>query len=60
MRRRIDRCDRLDGVVLFSLAALVTWMSQFYVRLSRNVLIQEDRDNHWSSQGQAGLGYSFW
>lgn len=47
-------------IVLMSLVAMVTWMVQFKVRLSDNVLIEEDRENDWTSAGRATLGYSFW
>ncbi|XP_045030494.1 clarin-2-like [Daphnia magna] len=46
--------------VVFSLTAMIAWITQFYLRLSSNVLVQEDRDNHWTSEGRAYLGYSFW
>jgi len=44
-----------------SLAAFVTWMVQFYVKLTHNVLIREDRvEGGWQSEGMAVYGYSFW
>jgi len=46
--------------LLLSTAAAVAWIVHFYMRMTRNILVQEDRDNHWSSEGHAHLGYSFW
>ncbi len=45
---------------MLGLTAVVTWLAQFYLRLTGNILIQEDRENQWTSEGQARLGYSFW
>jgi len=43
------------------LAAFVTWMVQFYVKLTHNALIREDREKgKWNSGGMAVFGYSFW
>jgi hypothetical protein len=47
-------------LVVFSVTAMVAWIVQFHLRLRSNVLVQEDRDNHWTSEGRAYLGYSFW
>jgi len=52
-----------NGLALFSgLAAVVTWLVQFYLRLRDNVLVREFREapGSWSSAGRAGLGSSFW
>jgi len=47
--------------VVCSLAGVVTWMVQFYIKLSASVVIREDRvDGRWSSEGMAVFGYSFW
>ncbi|EFX74054.1 hypothetical protein DAPPUDRAFT_307517 [Daphnia pulex] len=46
--------------IVFSVTAMVAWIVQFHLRLRSNVLVQEDRDNHWTSEGRAYLGYSFW
>jgi len=47
--------------VATGLAAVITWMVQFYVKLTKNVLINEDRlEGRWSSEGMAQFGYSFW
>jgi len=55
------------GLFVFNIASLllvttgaVAWIVHFYLRMARNILVQEDRDNHWSSEGHAHLGYSFW
>ena len=46
---------------VLSLAAVVTWLAQFFLRLRKNVLIREDIANGgWSSEGEATVGYSFW
>jgi hypothetical protein len=37
--------------LLISLAAVITWIVQFYVKLWDNVLIREDR---WMTLGQLG------
>ena len=48
------------GFVL-SLAAVITWLAQFFLRLRNNVLMREDVANGgWSSEGEATVGYSFW
>jgi len=50
-----------NGIALFStLSAIVTWMVQFYLRLTHNVLIREYKDKgKWSSEGMASFGSSF-
>merc|ERR1712126_422644 len=50
-----------NGLALFStVAAIVSWMVQFYLRLTHNVLTYEDREKgRWSSEGMASFGYSF-
>ncbi|KAL1449857.1 hypothetical protein WDU94_002329 [Cyamophila willieti] len=47
-------------VVLLESITIGLWVYQFSHSLQRNVMIQEDRKNSWSSQGRASLGYSFW
>jgi len=41
------------------LVALVAWTIQFYKSLHQNVLLLEDREAHWNSEGMAWLGRSF-
>merc|ERR1712060_295177 len=50
-----------NGMALFStLSAIITWMVQFYLRLTHNVLIREYKDKgKWSSEGMASFGSSF-
>ena len=46
---------------VLSLAAVITWLAQFFLRLRKNVLIREDIANGgWNSEGEATVGYSFW
>ncbi|XP_019878297.1 uncharacterized protein LOC109606173 [Aethina tumida] len=45
---------------LADLGAIGFWVAQFYVRIQYNVLSREDKDNEWTSEGMAELGYSFW
>ncbi|EFA10001.2 uncharacterized protein LOC100142086 [Tribolium castaneum] len=40
--------------------AIGFWIAQFYLRIQFNVLSREDRDNDWTSERMAELGYSFW
>lgn len=47
-------------IVLFAGTAVTAWTIQFYKKLVYNVLIQEDLDNHWTTEGRAAVGYSFW
>lgn len=52
-----------NGIALCSsLISAVTWMVQFYVRLTHNVLVREVRSEgrDWSSEGEAVFGFSFW
>jgi len=51
-----------NGLALATnLGAVVTWMVQFYLKLTHNALIREDRDDgRWNSEGMAVFGYSFW
>jgi len=50
-----------NGIALFStLAAIVTWMVQFYLVLTHNVLTYQDRQQKWVSSGLAIFGSSFW
>ena len=38
-----------------------SWLAQFFLRLSRNALMREDRVNGgWSTEGRAAVGGSFW
>lgn len=45
---------------MFDAAAVGFWVTQFYLKIRDNVMTREDRDNMWTSQGMAELGYSFW
>lgn len=46
---------------LFSqLCAIIFWVAEFHFKIQYNVLSQEDRDNMWTSNGMAEMGYSFW
>ncbi|KAL3269585.1 hypothetical protein HHI36_008649 [Cryptolaemus montrouzieri] len=48
-------------LALFSqIITIILWLTQFYMKLQFNVLSREDKDNMWSSEGMAELGYSFW
>merc|ERR1712038_2194874 len=51
-----------NGIALCSsTASVVTWMVQFYLRLTHNLLIREYRtQGNWSSEGMASFGFSFW
>merc|ERR1711994_202200 len=50
-----------NGIALFStLVAIVTWMVQFYLKLTHNVLTYKDREKNWVSEGRAEFAYSFW
>lgn len=51
-----------NGIALTSsLASVVTWMVQFYLKLTHNVLVRENKDEGmWSSEGMAVFGFSFW
>jgi len=51
-----------NGIALCSsTASVITWMVQFYLRLTHNVLIRESRTaGNWSSEGMASFGFSFW
>lgn len=46
--------------MIFDAAAVGFWVTQFYMKIQENVMTREDRDNMWTSQGMAELGYSFW
>jgi len=50
-----------NGLALFaSVAAFVTWIVQYYLKLNKNVLTREYRDQgKWSSDGGASFGFSF-
>ncbi len=46
---------------LFALAAVLSWLVQYLVKLRSNVLMREDVLNGgWTSEGKAVLDYSFW
>jgi len=51
-----------NSIALFSsLAAVVTWVVQYYLRLTHNVMVREARDQGlWSSEGMAQFGFSFY
>ncbi|KAF5296645.1 hypothetical protein FQR65_LT10185 [Abscondita terminalis] len=42
------------------LVAISLWLVQFFLSIQHNVLSREDKDNMWTSEGMAELGYSFW
>mgnify|MGYP005985452925 CR=1 FL=1 len=46
--------------VFADVIAIAFWIAQFYLRIQYNVLSREDRDNDWTSEYMAELGYSFW
>lgn len=46
--------------LIANLAAVGFWLAQFYTSIQENVLSREDRDNMWTSEGMAELGFSFW
>lgn len=46
--------------LLCNIGAIGLWMAQYYLKIQSNVLSLEDRDNSWTSDGMAELGYSFW
>lgn len=45
---------------LFSATSILSWLAQYYVKLSFNVMTQEELDQQWISEGRAWFGYSFW
>ena len=46
--------------LLSSVGAFVTWIVQFYLKLTHNVLLYENREKgKWTSEGGARFGYSF-
>lgn len=47
-------------LVVCGVIAICCWIAQFYLKIQYNVLSKEDRDNEWSSEYMAELGYSFW
>ncbi|KAJ3643083.1 hypothetical protein Zmor_025819 [Zophobas morio] len=50
-----------NSLALFAdVIAIAFWIAQFYLRIQYNVLSREDRDNDWTSEYMAELGYSFW
>ncbi|XP_018575915.1 uncharacterized protein LOC108914566 [Anoplophora glabripennis] len=63
-----SRClTSVPGLYLWNFLALVSdiiaiccWIAQFYINIQYNVLSREDKDNEWTSENMAELGYSFW
>ncbi|KAH8019778.1 hypothetical protein HPB51_021867 [Rhipicephalus microplus] len=45
---------------LFCLVAIISWMVQFFLKLSHNVMTQDEQNDKWTSDGRASLGYSFY
>ncbi|KAH6948842.1 hypothetical protein HPB50_026578 [Hyalomma asiaticum] len=45
---------------LFCLVAIISWVVQFYLKLSHNVMTQDEQNDKWTSEGRASLGYSFY
>ncbi|CAG9856721.1 unnamed protein product [Phyllotreta striolata] len=46
--------------VLCDVIAICFWTAQFFMNIQYSVLSREDRDNEWTSENMAELGYSFW
>lgn len=46
--------------VLADGASVAQWLTQYFLKLQYNVMMQEDRKNMWTSEGMAELGMSFW
>ncbi|XP_067136624.1 clarin-3-like isoform X2 [Centruroides vittatus] len=44
---------------LFSLGAVISWILQFYLKLSKNVMTKEELKLKWNSDGRSSFGYSF-
>ncbi|KAJ8920071.1 hypothetical protein NQ315_011725 [Exocentrus adspersus] len=63
-----SRClTSVPGLYLWNFLAFVSnitavglWMGQFYTNIQYSVLSREDKDNEWTSENMAELGYSFW
>ncbi len=45
---------------LLALAAVITWLVQYFTRLRANLLMREDVAAGWNSEGKAVVGFSFW
>lgn len=45
---------------IFNLAAVITWVVQFYQKLQDNVMTKDDLAINWTSKDMANLGHSFW
>ncbi|XP_013783839.1 clarin-2-like [Limulus polyphemus] len=43
-----------------SLAAILSWVAQYYLKLQKNVMTEEEIRVQWTSEGQARFGSSFW
>ncbi|XP_028134612.1 uncharacterized protein LOC114329634 [Diabrotica virgifera virgifera] len=46
--------------VVSDVIAICLWTAQFFLNVQYSVLSREDRDNEWTSENMAELGYSFW
>lgn len=46
--------------LLADLCAVGLWTAQYFLSIQYNVMSREDKDNNWTSEGMAELGYSFW
>nr|XP_023029077.1 uncharacterized protein LOC111517230 [Leptinotarsa decemlineata] len=63
-----SRClTSVSGLYFWNLSAVVCdviaiclWTAQFYLNIKYSVLSREDKDNEWTSENMAELGYSFW
>lgn len=45
---------------LFSLAAILSWVAQFHLKLNVNVMSKDEQKSQWVSEGYAEFGFSFW
>lgn len=63
-----SRClTRVSGLYLWNFLAVVCdvvavclWTAQFFLNIQYSVLTREDKDNEWTSENMAELGFSFW
>ncbi|XP_057654909.1 uncharacterized protein LOC130893118 [Diorhabda carinulata] len=63
-----SRClTKVTGLYFWNFLAVVSdvlavclWIAQFFLHIQYSVLSREDRDNEWTSENMAELGYSFW
>lgn len=46
--------------LLSDLTAVGLWLTEYFLSIQYNVMSREDRDNMWTSEGMAEMGYSFW